>query len=407
MRMKLHRNRRVFRSRHPLARGILWAVIAAAVVGLSFFGAKYITEHPLEPDIEQSAAPAPSESTPIEPESTPNDNIPDPIAPTHDAMRGFYLPTASILNSHSLSNTLQQAANAGFTHVIFDLKDSDGNLYFRSETSRAVQANAFTDNSLSLDEVKATLTTIREAGLLPIPRLYAFMDAKAARVLANARITVQGNPTYVWYDGKPDNGGRPWLNPYADEAQLYIIEMAKELRDLGAAGIMLDGVQFPRQTSSAYFGDSTLSHDEVLTAFIEKARTMLGDACPVLLSCTADGALGNDTAVYGGNPLTFTPTIASPMLLTGSMPAQFTIGNDTIDNNPDNLAATVTALVNQLSLRIKVMPQDRQPILTPWLQTQDYTPTQIKAAISGCLDGGADRYILYHPDGIYDFTVLS
>ncbi len=413
MRMKLHRKRRVFRTRSIVPRIILWIVVAAAIITLGFFGAKYLTEHPFEPSTEQSSSQdSQVDSAPAESNSTTDTSEAEtpatPSTPTHDNIRGFYLPTAALQDMPKLNQTLEQAAGAGFTHVIFDLKDSDGNLYFRSETTRAAQANAYAETALSIENTEALFTAIREAGLAPIPRLYAFMDNKASRTLASARITPQGNPTYTWYDGVyGSKDARSWLNPYADEAQLYIIELAKELRDLGAAGILLDGVQFPRQTASAYFGDSTLTHSEVLTAFVDKARTMLGENCPVLLSCSANGALGTDTVIYGGNPLTFTPTVASPMLLTGTMPTQFTVGNESVDNTPDNLTATLKTLVSQLALRIKVMPQDSQPTLTPWLQAQDYTPAQIKAAIQGCTDGGTNGYIMYEPNGVYDFAALQ
>ena len=140
---------------------------------------------------------------------------------------------------------------------------------------------------------------------------------------------------------------------------------------------------------------------------MNKATALLGADCPVLLSCTADSALGSNTLVYGNNPLTFAPSIAAPLLLTGDMKATVTVGNETLQNTPDTLGATVQAMVNQMSLRIKVMSADKQPKLAPWLQAYDYTAAQIKAAIDGCIAGGADSFILYNPNGQYDFAALS
>lgn len=412
MGMKLHRNRRVFRSRNLLPRILLWVAGAIAVIAVGFFGAKHFTENPVD------AAP---ESTPNESQvnSLPADTAPESDVPpstdtaptvTVEQMRAFYLPFDKLKNSDTLTATLTKAIEAGFTGVVFDLKDANGTLYFRSETARAQQVNAFADDALSADATKALFSAIREAGLMPIPRLYAFMDNAAARVLTSARVAHQSDPSWVWYDANPANGGKAWLNPYADEAHLYIIDLAKELRDAGAAAILLDGVQFPAQTSSASFGSSTnvnLSRNEMLTAFIKKARTLLGDACPVILSCAADGALGTDTLVYGANPLTFAPSAASPALFTGEMKSTLTVGNETILNTPDNLKATVQALVNQMALRIKVMAADEQPTLTPWLQAYDYTPAQIKSAMDGCIAGGADSFILYDASGSYDFAALK
>ncbi len=411
MGMKLHRNRRVFRTRNLLPRILAWVAGAAAIIALGFFGAKYFTEHPVNtaPDSSPSESQisslpdgsAPESSEPSTDEQTPSVSL--------DKVRAFYLPTAALKSQNTLTATLTDAAKAGFNAVVLDFKDADGVLYVRSQTARAQQVNSFAADALTIEDTVALFTSVREAGLLPIARLYAFMDNVAARVLTNARIAHQSDPSWVWYDANPANGGKAWLNPYADEAHLYIIDLAKELRDAGAAAILLDGVQFPAQTSSASFGNSAntaLTRDEMLTAFIAKARSLLGNNCPVMLSCTADSALSTDTRVYGGNPLTFAPSMAAPTLFTGEMKSTLTVGNETVQNTPDNLQATVQALVNQMSLRIKVISADKQPTLTPWLQAYGYTAAQIKTAMDGCVAGGADSFILYNPDGQYDFAAL-
>ncbi len=409
MGMKLHRNRRVFRTRNVFPRVLAWIIGAAAIIALGFFSAKYFTEHPVKPTnggvVSQTEAPSKPTDDSSKPETPDPEENRTPI-PT-ETLRGFYLPLHVAKNNEQLATTLSQATSAGFNGVILDFKDENGALYYQSATTRAVQVNSFTQDALTLEETSALFTAIRAAGLQPIARLYAFKDNLGARALPTARITHKENASWVWYDAKPANGGRAWLNPYADEAQLYILELATELRDAGAGAIMLDGVQFPANTSSANFGNATIGRDEILIAFIGKARTLLGDNCPVMLTCTANSALSTDTLVYGGNPLTFSPTVASPLLLTGNMPQRFTVGNEAIANTPDNLQATVNALVSQVAVRIKVMSADKQPTLTPWLQAYDYTPAQIKAAINGCVTGGANSFILYNPAGIYDFTALK
>ncbi len=405
MGMKLHRNRRVFRARRVLPRIIAWIIVAAAIMALGFFGAKYFTEHPVTP--EDSGVSQPTESS--APSSTPSTSQPTTPQPPVSAttLRGFYLPLSATKNADTLNTTLTQAKDAGFTGVILDFKDDNGTLYYQSATPRATQANAFAADALTLEDTKALFTAIHSAGLQPVARLFAFKDNLGARALPLARVAHAENASWVWYDAKPANGGRAWLNPYADEAQLYILDLATELRDAGASAIMLDGVQFPANTSSANFGNTTVGRDEILTAFVDKARMRLGDSCPVMLTCTAQSALGNDTGVYGGNPLTFAPSAASPTLFTGDMPQSFTVGNETVLNTPDTQRTAIEALVNQLKTRIQVMSADKQPTLTPWLQAYDYTPAQVKAAMEGCMAGGATSYILYNPAGTYDFAALK
>lgn len=412
MRIKLHRGgrrRSMFRSRRRSLLSVLgWGLAAVAVVALGFFGAMLLQKTPPLSGDGSSDTPATLPTGTMETTSTTLAPVP-PATDAAEAVQGFYLPFSALRDSVTLQGTLEQAAAAGFNSVVFDLKDADGNLYYRFASPQAVQVNSFTVDALSADELRALFSTVRGAGLQPIPRLYAFQDHAGARALAGARISPTSNSNWVWYDGDPQAGGKAWLNPYADEAHQYIIDLSRELQQAGAAAIIVDGVQFPRQVSSADFGSSSntaMSRHEILTAFIAKLRGQL-DGCPIILSSTCEGALGSNTAVYGNNPLTFAPTMAAPTILPNTLPAAIRVGETTIENTPATLQQTVEALVGQMVLRTKVMAEDKRPSLAPWLQAEGYTAEQIRQEMVGCLAGGTASYILYHPQGSYDFAALK
>lgn len=415
MGQKLHRGRRnVFHKKHPGLKVVGWVVIAAAIVAVGFFGAKYITEHPpvsepesSEPTVTTHPTEKPSSDTSAE-SSTPA----APETPEEDlakGLRGFTLPLSHCRDLTKLTETLSEAKEAGMNAVVLPFKDEEGTLYFLSETAAAAQVNSFSDNALSLDDVTALFTAVRETGLAPVARLYAFRDNAAARKLAGARISHASNSGWVWYDNAPDKGGKAWLNPYADEAHLYILDLCDELVNAGAGAILLDGVQFPAQTSSAGFGTSantSLSKGDMLAAFVEKARTILD--CPVIVSSTALGALGNNTAIYGANPLTFAPSVSSPEVFPAELPKKIKLGDDgKVVNDPDDLAKTVEDLVTPMALRIKVLSKAERSLLAPFLQAYDLTAAQIKDEITGCKAAGCTSYILHDPKGKYDFAALG
>lgn len=405
MGMKLHRGKRnVFRKRNPIYRILGWSLAAVVIVALGFFGAKWLTEHPV-------VAPTPDEQPTVEsttttaPTTQPTQPDPEPEAPAVlTDLRGFYLPH-SALTADTLGDTLSAAKKAGFNGVIFDLKDTEGNLYYRFTAAAAQQVNSYVEDALTEEQLSDLFTAIRKAGLTPIPRLHAFRDNAAARALAAARITHADNSGWVWYDGNPKNGGKAWLNPYADEAHSYIGVLAAELRDAGAGAIILDSVQFPHQLSSASFGSSSnvnMKEEEVLALFVKRIRETLGEECPVILSCTAESALGTATQVYGGNPLTFGADMAAPAILPADLPAKIKVGDATVENTPDTLQNTVKELVAHMILRTKVL--ENAPAVTPFLQVDGYKAAQVKAEIDGCQEGGSSSYILYNPKGKYDFA---
>lgn len=151
------------------------------------------------------------------------------------ALKAFYLPTAQLADSAKLSAALSAAKAAGLNAVVFDLKDSEGNLLYASATELAQQAQSAGSSALTLDALKAAFDQIDAQGMAPVPRLYAFQDHVAPRQLSAAKITLPDQPTWTWYDGDPKNGGRPWLNPYSPVAHRYITDMIKELKALGAS----------------------------------------------------------------------------------------------------------------------------------------------------------------------------
>lgn len=385
MKRKLNRSRRsVFgkRSMPPALKTFLWILVCVSVVAAGYFGAMLASKGALpHPDT--------SVDTSIDTPHTPDDGgavSPDvPDSPTDtptdtDSIRAFYLPP-SALSAADLSATLTAAQEAGFNAVVFDVKDAEGNLYYQFTNAQARKVNTFTANAWTADGLSTLFDTMRACGLQPIPRLYAFRDNLGAKALADARVMLATNHSWGWYDADPNNGGRRWLNPYSDAARGYIHALVGELKDKGAAAILLDGVQFPHQLKDAYLGEeaATVTKDAALTAFVEEARTRLGEDCPLLLACTADSALGTATQVYGGNPLTFGATVVSPLM-----------------------SSRVKESVEKMLLRTQVL--EPKPALAPMLSVDGLTAKQVTDSLTACAAGGTDSFILYSPDGRYDFA---
>lgn len=391
MKRKLHRSRRSVFGKKEMPRALkvlLWTVACVAVVALGYFGAMLVSEGGL-PQTQLSVGGNTSVTEKPGGSATDDEHLePDTPAPPTDtpavteAIRAFYLPHSALV-SDTLDATLSAAYKAGFNAVVFDLKDAEGTMYYRFSDARAKKVDNFADNAFTADGLSALFDRMKEHGLQPIPRLYAFCDDPAAKVLTDARIGLESNHSWAWYDGDPNNGGKKWLNPYSEVAREYLGCLAEELKTLGAAAIMLDGVQFPSQLGSAYLGEQAATVDKAaaLTAFVESTRARLGNDCPVILCCTSAGALATDTKIYGGNPLTFGPAVASPLL-----------------------TSKVKESVEAMHLRTQVL--EDKPVLAPVLMPGD-TAAKVNAAIAACIDGGADSFILYAADGTYDFAAYN
>ncbi len=397
MGQKLHRRRRrsYFRRRNPIWPIVGWVLAAAILIPGSFFTAKLIAGSrgsvpTVDPDVETTV-------TTDQPVSTPATTDTPPVEVV--TFRGFYLPYTALRDTTALQNTVQQAAGAGFNSVVIELKNRDGGTYYVSETEVGKTAAASVPEALTLSELTEAFSAIRMAGLLPIARLYAFEDAVAPRTLPGAKVTTTGHEDWTWYDGDPQNGGRPWLNPYADAAQSYIVALAEELYTAGAGAIMLDGVYFPTQTTQAQFAvgeQAALSKGEVLRQFMTRISA-LSDAT-VLLSCRADAALGNNMAAYSVSPLSLGATVVVPDLRMESLGDRVSLDSGMLTVSPDTMGDVVPRMLAQIQDRVAAQGE-AQPEIVPLLD-KDRTGTVQNA------DKDAP-FFLYSQDGKYDFAAVT
>ncbi len=325
--------------------------------------------------------------------------------PTMNSVKAFYLPTSALSNTETLKTTLQAAKKAGFTGVVFDLKDATGGVWFEATGAHVAQAKSVKDGALTKEQLTAVLTLCENEQMLAMPRLYAFLDRTAPRALTSARIHYAGDPSMGWLDNSAESGGKPWLNPYSPQAHEYLIGLGTTLRDWGFKAVIYDGVQFPSQLWKAGFGDSAYTSQsklEVLQTFT-KSLTAAMTGCEVSICATGLGTIGESTAVYGGNPLSFGSAYLSPALYPSALGKSLTVGSETLTNLTADPGKAVGAAYRLVNDRIKLMTTDA-PKLLPWLETGAYSTAQIQAEMDALGDA---PFVLYNQNGRYDFTNLS
>ena len=190
-------------------------------------------------------------------------------------------------------------------------------LHYAFDGELAKKARTVAEDALTAEELSALLADCTARGITAVPRLFAFEDAAAPTRLKSARINWSGDKTTLWLDAKAAKGGKAWLNPYSADARAYLTELAVTLKDSGVTALLFDGVCFPKNTYQAYFGTDAETADGyagALTAFVTGLNKALGDQTELLLSAPLSAVLGVDTAVYGGNPLTFGADAVCPRI---------------------------------------------------------------------------------------------
>lgn len=403
----------MFRRRHigrTIGKIALWLLIVPVAIG-GYYLAAYLMERAPASPVEAPPTSATADTQPTTaPTTAVTEEAPSEKQTQLASLRAIWLPSTALKDLSASADTLTAAAAAGYNAVIVDVKDADGALWVASQTPLALEARAARADALTPEELRAVTTTLADTyHLTLVPRLFAFRDNTAPRYLETARVTVAGEPNTGWFDASPTAGGRRWLNPYAADARRYITALAAELQQAGCSLLMLDGVQFPDREVRAYYGDAeqtALSRSEILAQFVTEMNEAVG-ADGWLLCETALATVGEQTTVYGGNPLTYGAPAVSPWTLPSQLGSKLQLGGEAVSAPADNPYEALSLLFSQLQARLQLMePASARPVVVPWLQADGYSAAQIAAqqqAVTDCF-GAAAPYILYSETGRYTFT---
>lgn len=412
---KIKRYNHIYRGKRPLrARLLRWAATIAVVAAFAFIGwnaygpiRDYFAGTLLAAPADDGSSPgAPEESAPVSSGQAPAEPE-QPAAPALPAeLHAVYLPVSILLDETRLDSMLDELSRTDTNAVLFDLKDTNGTVLYRSQLELVAQAEAQAQNPYDLGRLCEKLA---EKNLVPIGRLNAFRDPTAANRIPEACVKYMNTDT-TWLDNAPESGGKPWLNPYSELAQAYITDIAAESVSMGVRRVMLDNVSFPTGygLELATYGPnaSGKTRSDALAEFIDAADARveaLGGEVSVYITGLA--ALGANNTYYGSNPL----ALANENVTIGVMPAQFgdafTLESFTLDAPVLDPGGTVDSLLKfiapdlsgkQVTAMVQAYPADYT--LT---NNKMYTAEDIKAQIGAAASNNVGSYIIYHPDGAY------
>ncbi len=386
----------------PILIAMFFGVLLFGIIGWSLYTPvhEFVMKLGTEPPAGLSSAvsaPAVSELQPQAPEAVPENTSrsepSQPVAPAPtsqgEGIRGLYLPQAQLLDNAVLSNMLAGAVNAQLNTVVVDAKDATGAVLFSSENAVAQKAGAALDTAYSARQVAQAISG---KGLIPAARIHAFRDSIAP--LQERDMSVHYYDTDVfWYDNAPELGGKPWLNPYSEEAQQYIISLAGELCSQGFKVILLDSVQFPSGVGldKAGYGPQakTTARDVVLAQFVNAVSAAVKAKGGELILCTQEGWAPtgdtqrdaqiqlNNSRFYGGSPAAFfTARVALPL------PSDTSLWALTLRN---------AALTAQNTSWIGLIPAF----------SADGTLVDCTALTASLKNAGGSDYVLFNPQGNY------
>lgn len=405
---KIKRHNRIYRRS---AKSIVMRIAVAAVTVGFLFGIGWILYSPVTEFIGQQREKSKQDSSPIENDTTDTPDAPAPEVTTPqaepqkeeepieqdifaDVMTGAtaFLPNDIVRNQTSFTQELVALKAKGYTSVMVGLKLIDGtvtyNLSYKSNIDPQVTANNIFDLKEVCDQIIA-------AGLQPIASIHTFKDHLYSLAdKSSATKYIDGD--YFWVDDSLQNGGKPWLNPFADSAQAYIQKLVDDAITAGFQGIVLESLQFPEGYSLDkinYGADAATDKQEFLKNYLSKMasyaatkKVFLTAAFPStsLLGGKSEPYFGDIAAILGDETivLEFTPSLFGNSFTTD----QLSIPTPLAD--PYNTVKTASAAATAR------LPQNRMIAL---IKGSGLTEDKLSAQIKGLTENGITSYIVTDP----------
>ena len=294
---------RHYRSRiyNPIKGKIIKAVIAVAAA-ISLFAIGWFAYEPLMEMVNDKNKEI-IESEPIPEKPQEEAYVPVPVEFLEKETVAVTVPEEYLYSALDYY-TFLKSLDENVTAIIIDMKTKEGTVTYTSSQVSVINAGAVHEDAM---DIANRIKTAKNLGLDVVARIFAFEDSTAPYNANDLAIRYQSEDGVLWLDDSVDNGGKPWLNPYSDTAQKYVLDIIFDAIDHEVDAVLLDGIRFPEEEGMdyAYFGVGTeeVPKGEILSRFIQRvySTAVLTDT-DVILAYDAYAVI-KESDIYGMNPL--------------------------------------------------------------------------------------------------------
>lgn len=158
--------------------------------------------------------------------------------PQPDFVKGIYL-TAYKVASKEFYPILEQAASAGINTVVFDLKNMNGDVFFRARQNSFLTS----ENFKPIINIKKVVKTLHERNMRAVSRVVMFHDIYNAQ--RDSTLRAINSDSTSWLES--EKRGPSWLDSSKPQVQEYLFELIEQIAQSGVDEIQMDYVRFPTQ----------------------------------------------------------------------------------------------------------------------------------------------------------------
>ncbi|WP_294751628.1 putative glycoside hydrolase [uncultured Ruminococcus sp.] len=179
-----------------------------------------------------------------------------------ERFKAYTLSTMDIVDKDTLKKALKRVpADGKIEYIEVPLKEAGGDIYYATNnyysTSSGIVQGAMKPKDIA--------NAIVDAGYKPVAHISTFYDNVVPMYFQNMSYLTYADGM-MWIDNSTEAGGKPWLNPFSEDAVNYITDIVDEVSSAGFVRVVCSDFVFPdfRQSDIDYLGDKFISNDRYM-----------------------------------------------------------------------------------------------------------------------------------------------
>ncbi len=285
--------------------------------------------------------------------------------------KGIYI-TGNTAGTESILTLAKKLKSLGGNTIVFDVKDVDGVVTYKSSVSLAKEIGATRKSQIK--DISKMIYLLHRDGIHVVARIALFCD----EILAKNRpdLAVQSKSRAgVW----KQKGKIRWVDPSLEIVQKYNLDLVTELCDLGVDEIQFDYLRFPAmgnvKNAKYSFDEAKTEKHAIITSFLKRAYELTRRK-KVLLSIDVYAITAwqrkEDEEITGQRirDLAKYADIISPMLYPSHFYGRF--------EGKKNPADHPYYFISQGCKKTGIATEKTGVIIRPWLQAFPYKVTRSK-----------------------------
>lgn len=408
------RNRRVFSDYHPLRSAIGTVLTLILVVVIGFVGYNVVgpivtrlQQEKLNPTAtadpyftENSAGEiitaVQTQATTTPQTTTSTDTTTETSATTtteafpsrfpSDIDVAYFAAEDALKDLDSVEAAAKKCRENGYRSMILPLKLSSGMLQYSSSVDKAAACGASNDEMLTLREI---VNAAKRYDVSCIGQIFTLEDHTFPNFFMEGSYVFKEGTTR-WLDNKPEEGGKPWLNPFDAASADYLAGIAAEIQKGGFTQIICTGTIFPHffRSDAELIGNHIEDADKRKEALVS-VLNRIADVAPTA------GLYADLYAVSQGTEEAFQPAALhmTPIYMEIHS-AKFTEAFTIEAQRFDPAALAFPEKIKMLAEAARIAAGSHEVI--PILQTAQMSEAEIETAVSVLGENGFKKICLYN-----------